>query len=527
MPITSTSYASIKSAKTIEKTFATSGSVLTPRKLIAGGYDPANTSVVEGEVYEDLTAAKAATIFGYGSQLHRMVMYSILGSTGAIQTDVIALPAAASGVAATKTITFATTATSSGKFYFRLGSYLTTDLLKLTITNGETVSDAADALVTLVNNKSSLPFTASATTGVVTLTAKTADETSEDLLCTVSIGDGEDDYLPSGMTVTIADGTTGADQSDLTGLTDYLEAEDTPRYTSVVQPYYDTDIMDTFSTLVGNPNDVSGLYDDLDYRPFNCYFANTTGGSAQLDVLTALGAARLNDCANVLFAAPSYPELAYEIACYVSGIIDLQSLTASSNGYTRLSLSYLWGPITPSDDFTTHSDDSTIKAYENRNDLVTAGIAPIIYKDGLATPGDVTGFWHPDDNQNAPFKYVVNRIKIWNIRNLVNEYLNKDSLKDCPIVYNADAVKPSERPVDVDILKTGLSAVAGICESYAWLYAASFTITNMTVTENEDNPDRFDITFPVIISGNNRVNSAEIDVDRNLQAVDLTISTAA
>jgi len=454
-----------------------------------------------------------------------MALYSFKGSTTAIVTDCLPLPAAVSGVKGTKTITFATNASAAGKYYWRIGSYLTEDLITQSIASGATPVQAAEALVSLVNAKTQLPYTAANTEGVVTLTAKTADETSNKLSVTNNIGSGESDYLPSGMTVTIAAGTAGSGQSVITGLTSYLKSEDTPRYTSVVQPYYDTTIMDAIKNIVGNPNEKTGLYDEIDYRPFNNYVADTTGGTDEFDILVALGAARKEtDCANILFSAPTYPELGFEIACYKSGKIDLQSLQSPATEYTRLGDDVLWGPLTPANDFTTHNADG--HAYDNVNALVTAGITPIIYKNSVARLGDVTGFWHPADNQNAPFKYVVNRIKIWNCQKNVYDYLNGTGLKDAPIVNSVAAVRASDNPVDADTIKAGLAAVTGILENYALLFDGTFTIKNTTVINSTTNPDRFDITYPVIVSGNNRVNSAEIDVDRNLQAVNLTIATA-
>jgi len=522
MPITTQSRATIKSANTKERQFVAQASVLASRKLLSGGFDPAKTAIVAGQKYQIFNAEDAAELFGYGSQLHRMALYHFAGATGAITTDCLPLPAAAGGAAGTRTVTFATNATAAGNYYFRCGSYLSDDLIKIGVASGATPAQIATLLTAAITALPNLPFTAvqgtEANAGVVTLTAKTADLTSKSLKVTNNIGSGESAELPSGMTVAIADVVEGAGSSAVTGLTAYLESESNPRYTSVVQPYIDTSTLDALKNVVGNPNEVTGLYDDLDYRPFSSFVCDTTGDN--LATLIALGNTRKLDCANVLFAAPTYPELGYEIAAYISGFIDLKGIVASSNAYTGISLPLLWGPLTPADDWTTVAASGE-KAYNNRNAAVIAGITPVIYNsgDGVAYPGDVTGFWHPQDNQNAPFKFICNRIKIWNVQANVSAYLNSNDLKDCPIVFSAAAVRQSERPVDADIIAAGLAEVAGNLENFAWIYQAEFTIANTTVTESDLNPDRFDISFPIIVSGNNRVNSAEIAVDRNLQAV--------
>ena len=245
-------------------------------------------------------------------------------------------------------------------------------------------------------------------------------------------------------------------------------------------------------------------------------------GQAALTAAIALGDGRKTDAGNLRFAAPDYPELAYEIAAYASGVIEVASMIKSSSAYTRLSLSELYGPLDPALDWTTKAP-SGIKPYNNVDAAVKAGISPIIFEDNVAHPGDVTGFWHPDDNQNAPFKFQVNRWKIWNFQNLENIYLNGEDQKDRPIVNSVAAVKQSEVPIDTDTIKAGLAQVAGVAARFGWIYDSEFTIRNTTVEESEVNPDRFDIVTPIITSGNNRINLGEIQVDRNLQAVDLTL----
>lgn len=522
MPITSGSRASIKGVNTKEKSFAATGSVLQSRKLLSGGYLPAKTGIVAGRKYTLLNAEQAATLFGYGSPLHRMAIYHFASSAGAVPTDALPLAAASGGAAATKTITFATNATGAGNYYFRLGSYLADDLITIGVAVGATPTDIAALLATAISNKPNLPFTASPALGVVTLTAKYADQNSQDLRVTNNILAGESDELPAGMTVAIANGTSGSGKSDIALLTAYLAAESSPWYTSVVMPDKDAASLNAVSAVIGNPNDVTGLYDDIDYRPASVYTCDTTAGSAGLTALLSLGNGRKLDCANVMLGAPDYPELGYEIAAYVSGFVDKQGVIASSNEYTRLTMPLLFGPVAVANDWTTVAPAGS-KSYDNRNLAVKAGITPIIYKDGVAQPGDMTGFWHPDDNQNAPFKFVVNRIKIWNYRNIANTYINGADLKDRPIVNSAAAVNQSERPIDSDILLAGLAQLAGYAEGKAWIFEAAFTIANTTVTLNEDNPDRFDFVIPIIVSGNNRVNSGEIQVDRNLQAVSVRL----
>lgn len=525
MSINIQSIASTKGVRTTETAFAPTGKVLPSRKLLSGGYDPAKTGIVAGRKYTAANSFRAAELFGYGSQMHRMAIYHEL-SSGGVPMDFLPLPAAAGGAAATKTITFATNATGAGTFYLRAGSYLAKELIKFSVAVGDTPAIAAAALVAEAAKFPNLPFTfvqgAEANAGVVTLTAKTADLTSQDLRVTMNIGDGESEKLPAGITATIADGTSGAGSSALTGLTAFLASETRPRYTSIVQPYTDATTLGAISAVLGNPNEATGCYDDLAYQPFSSFIALTAKGNDGYDAAIALGTARKLDAAAVVLAAPDYPEMGYEIAAMVSGLVDKQGIEASATEYTRLTLPYLFGPVDPAEDYTITAPAGG-HAYDNRNALVTAGITPLIFTDNVVSPGDMTSTWHPDDNSNAPFKYVVNRIKIWNAQYNLYSAINGDSLKDRPIVRNASAAKRSEKAIDADTLRATIAQVVGIMAEYAWIYEAEWTIANTTVESDSTNPDRFNFVVPIIVSGNNRVNQGEVQVDRNFASVNITL----
>lgn len=524
MPILTTDIASIKGVSTVEKLFAILVTLLISRQVLAGGYDPAKTGIQANTPYTIVNAPQAADFFGFGSQLHRMAIYFFKSAGSSVPCIAFPLDAASGGAAAEKTITFATNATSAGSYILRLGSYLVEDLITIGVAVGDTPDEVAAAVAAAVTGKPNLPFTAAAALGVVTLTAKTADLTSESLSVTANQKTDEGDLQPGGMTIVIANTTTGSGSSDLADLWAYIGSEQSPWNTNIVQPYIATTALDGGRNVIGNPTQQTGLYDSKDYRPGNIFTCDTDGGESALIAAIALGESRKNtDPANCRLAAPDYPELGYEISAYASGFLALNAMVRSSSGYTRLQMIELYGPLDPSQDWTTIAPSGS-KAYDNRNSAVRAGITPIIYKDGVAKPGDVVTFWHPDDNQNAPFKYVVNQRKIWNCQNLTDIYLNGEDQLDRPIVASVAAVDQSEVAIDADTLQAGLAEVAGVFESFGWIYEAAFTIRNTTVTENASNPDRFDIVLPIITSGNNRVNAGEIQVDRNLQAVSLTLN---
>ena len=513
--------ASFTGVLTIEKIFSVLNALLQARKIIAGNYDPLKTEIVPSTGYQIVSANQAAELFGFGSQLHRMAIYQFKGSGGQIPVTAFALPAAAGGTAAQKTVTFSTNATGAGSYICRVGSYLIEDVIQIGVSVGSTPEEIALLLEIAINSNANLPFTASIAGAVVTLTAKTVDVTSEDLLVTFNQKAEETDLLPEGMAVAVADSVTGSGQSALTTLWDYVAAESTPWNTSIVHPYESTLDLDSGSVAIGQPNDQSGQYDPRDYRPASIYSTDRTPGEAGLVSAIALGNSRKLDCANVRLEAPDYPELGFEIAVYMSAIMEVASMSNSSRAYTHLSLPELYGPLDTANDWTSFKSGG--KAYDNRDLAVKAGLTPLLIKDNVVQIGDVTGFWRPEDNQNAPFKYQVNRWKAWSIQNLYNIYVNGTDNKGRAIVLSAAATDQSANAIDADILKAGLAQVSSLLGRNAWIYDSEFTIRNTQVIPSPLNPDRFDFILPVILSGNNRINLGEVQIDRNPEVVNLTI----
>lgn len=504
---------------TIEKVFQVLNAFLQARKIIAGGYDPLKTSIAPNTPYTVTSASGAAKLFGYGSQLHRMMLYHEKGAGGQIPVTAFPLATAIGGAAQEQTITFTTNATSSGSYIFRVGSYLVEDVIQIGVSAGNTPDEIAALLNTAINSNPNLPFTSTVALGVVTCVAKTEDITSDKLLITAN--QKEADLLPDAMEVNIVKSSAGTGKSDLAGFYSYVSAESSPWNTTFIVPYADEITLDGISNTIGQPNDQSGLYDPRDYRPASCYTVDTAPGEAGLAAAITLADGRELDCANIRIEAPDYPELGYEIASYFTGRMEASAMAQSSRAYTHLSLTELYGPLDITNDWTSYKENG--KSYDNRDLARQAGLTVITFLDNVSKIGDVAGFWSPDDNNNKPFTMQVNRWKSWSIQNLYDLYVNGDEQKGRAIVTNAGATLQSENAIDEDILKAGLDQVSSLLGTNAWLYDAAFTIRNTEVIPSDSNPDRFDFKLPCVLSGNNRINLGEVGIDNNPNVVTLTI----
>ncbi|MCG7852898.1 MAG: hypothetical protein MIO92_10290, partial [Methanosarcinaceae archaeon] len=317
--------------------------------------------------------------------------------------------------------------------------------------------------------------------------------------------------------VVIASSVAGSGESDLSALWLTLANESIAWVTDLVTPYDSTAVSNAVLAVCGNPNLKTGLYGAPVYKPFTSWTAGNTGGSGGLTTAIALGDGRKEiDPCNGRLEAPSSPEIGFEIASYIVGGIARQAQNNAAQAFTALQFPLLFGPKVKVDDWTSAS--------ASRDLAVDAGVTPIAFLDGVAKCFDVCSFWHPTTSEiNAPFKFIVNQRKIWNVANSVKTYEKSASIQDRPTVQDVSATDFAANAIDTDVVLSDLNLLAGQWSQKAWIYSATFTMVNTTVTEDPENPDRYIIYVPIITSGNLRQKEADIAVTRDIAAVNIVI----
>jgi len=138
-----------------------------PQRVLLVGQRLASGTVAENEIIDVFDDVQAATYFGYGSIAHLMAKAAIT-SNPYVSLSVVAVDDAAAGVAATGKVTFTGTATAPGVVAVTVAG----NRLDLAVDTGDTAANTASRLATLIAGTVDLPVTATASTGVVTLTAK-------------------------------------------------------------------------------------------------------------------------------------------------------------------------------------------------------------------------------------------------------------------------------------------------------------------------------------------------------------------
>jgi phage tail sheath gpL-like len=217
--------------------FALQQRALLVGQMLATGTAPADEPVMV------TSADQARGLFGAGSVLARMVeMYRRNDDFG----EVWCLPLADGGAAAEAegTITVTGTATAAGT----LSLYIAGQLVRQGVASGDTAAAVATALAATINASADLPVTAAAEAGVVTLTARHAGETGNDIDVRLNYrGAAGGEATPAGLTVAIvalAGGT--ANPSLAAGLAALGDEE----FDFIALPYTDMTSLDAVKTAM-------------------------------------------------------------------------------------------------------------------------------------------------------------------------------------------------------------------------------------------------------------------------------------
>ncbi len=195
------------------------------------------------------SADYARQICGAGSQLARMVeAYRQTDPFGELY--VIAVPES-TGAAATVTLTVTGEATESGT----VNVYVGRTRVQAPVTNGDNVATIASSIQDAINAVPTLPFTASSSAGVVTLTARHKGLCGNEIPVSLNYyGFGGGEVLPAGVQIAVATGTAGTGAPVLTGAVAAMADEP---FDYIGLPFNDTA---SVNTLVTEMNDTSGRW---------------------------------------------------------------------------------------------------------------------------------------------------------------------------------------------------------------------------------------------------------------------------
>ena len=253
------------------------------KSLMFGQKLAAGTATVE-EIIQISDDAQAATLFGFGSMLHRMVR-TYRKNDKVTPLFVIAQDDDGSAVAAAETLTFSGPATADGT----LSVYIGGTKVSIAVSSGDTADEMAAALDVAINAIQDLLVTSTVATNVVTATARNKGLVGNEIDYRTNLFD--DDVVPAGVGVAFAQSVAGATNPDLTASIAALPSD---QYNFIAMPYLDTA---NLLLLKAELDDRFGPIEQTDGRAVaanNDTFGNlTTFGEARNDkhltVIDALG----------------------------------------------------------------------------------------------------------------------------------------------------------------------------------------------------------------------------------------------
>jgi len=186
-----------------------------PYKVLIIGQRLAAGTIAEAIVQSVSSADEAATKFGEGSILHQQAV-KWFANKPAAELHMIALDDAAAAVAATGTIAFTGTATADGTVYILINGVQVT----ASVTSGDAAAAVATAVAAAINAETTLPVTAAADSGTVTLTARNKGECGNDIDFRLNYYSGQE--LPAGITAVLTAMASGATNPDVQDAIDVI-----------------------------------------------------------------------------------------------------------------------------------------------------------------------------------------------------------------------------------------------------------------------------------------------------------------
>lgn len=281
------------------------------RTLIIGQQLDSATQTV-GEPFIASSASTVGGVCGYGSILHAMMVAYLANDTAG---EIYILPVAdgSATVAATGKIAITAVATAAGT----LSVYIGGTRVQIAVPTTDTIADVASDLADEINATTALPVTASASAGVVTLTAKNKGTLGNEIdirLNFLGTSGGEATPTGLGVTITAMSGGTGTPALD-----DAIANLGDKTFDFIVSAYTDTTSLDSLKELL---SDSTGRW-SYSEQLYGHALGVATGTYGEL---TAIGEARNDQHASLLgvYDSPT-PPWKWAAAAYGAAAVALRN----------------------------------------------------------------------------------------------------------------------------------------------------------------------------------------------------------
>lgn len=307
----------------IDPTRAVGGIPAQARKILIIGQRLATGSQLAANPCRVMSGAHGAGLFGIGSQLAAMIAAAKAANTS---TDMFAcaLDDLVAGVVATGTLTITGAPTAPGT----LNLYVAGIAVKVGVALAEAVAVTATNIAAAINANPALPVSATAASGVVTVTAKHKGLCGNDIDLRVNYYDGEG--LPAGLAIAIVAMSGGTGNPDITAA---LAALGGDQYYTIITPWTDSANMAVLEAFL------FGRWGPMSQKTgtaFGCVRGTYSG-------LTTIGAAR-NSPMSCLLGIYDMPVAPWISAATWGAVVEFNGAIDPARGFQTLLLPGLMAP---------------------------------------------------------------------------------------------------------------------------------------------------------------------------------------
>jgi len=516
MTITPASLAAVNGVGVRNEQFAVGASIIPQKNIIIGTYDEGTFTDLDPNVpFRVFSPEDVGSKTGFGFMLHRLARAAM--KPGIVETWVIPQPEGGSDPdQATGELDFSA---SADVVAGTIALYIAGDRVAIATSVDDTGIIIGGNVTDEINDNDDLPVTAvDGGDGTVALTSKSGGTWGNDIDLSFSLSAGE--YLPDGVACTITDMSGGAGVGDIQDALDALgtgDGQNDEFFTNLIHGYgADTATLDAISTYNGLGNDFVGNYKKEIARPFRSLIGDTTADTAGLTAALAFADLRREtDRTNGKICVPGSQSHPQEIAAQMIGVMAVTNSTRAEEGYIDKRIDGVW----PGDVADRWTND-----YDNRDAAVRGGVSTSFVKNNIVYAQNIITFYRPESVAVASNGYRPMR-NISIIQNLLSNFkanFEREKWDGISIVEDVTAVSNVTdrlKARDIDSVIDDLVSLADAFAGNAWLYNASYTKEQLQAGEKvtlRDGLTGFDITFPVILSGEGGIFNSVITFDTSI-----------
>jgi len=463
---------------------------LPQRIAILGEANDANQSTLSLTPVSVTSAQQAGNLYGYGSPIYHImrILRPLLSGdgVGGIPTYVYPQAVASGATSKIQTLTAAGVATGSGVHYVKIAGRESQEGIyyAINIVAGDNAATIATKIASAVNAVIGAPVLANSTSYEVIFTSKWSGLTANDISISVDTGG-----VSLGLTYSTVNVQNGAGTPSISAALT-LFANDWN--TIVINPYTDTNTMNTLETFNGIPSpdgiqQGTGQYAGIIMKPFIAI----TGSVA--DDPSSITDSRLNQVTIAIAPAPASLGLPMEAAANMAYLFALQ---AQNNPHLDVA-----GSFYP--DMPTPTSIGTMQTYTNRDAIVKKGCSTVNLNSGLYKVEDFVTTYHPSGENPPQYRYCRNLNIDWNVK-YGYHLLEITNVENHAIASDSDIVTANNvvRPLD---WKAAIDTYADDLAKRALITQPTFMQSSITVALSSTNPDRLETFFRYKRTGFGRV----------------------